>query len=104
MEKIITFTLAIFFIATLQANAENLKAYQCSTDSNCYAYHLQDWTHFLYHLNGKIYKINVPATRSEFNKLQWLYNAGELESTHKHYKACKINALLIKKWMEPLYY
>lgn len=57
-----------------------------------------------YFYNNNFYRINVPCSRDEFIRLEFaVYNWSYLFNSYE-YKLVFLNQLLIKKWLEPLYY
>lgn len=57
-----------------------------------------------YYYNNRFYKLYMPCSRDEFIRLEFaVYNWTYLPSEYE-YKLVFLNQLLIKKWLEPLYY
>ena len=83
-------------------------AFACGSDGECYEYYLQidnkEQTYVMYHYKNTNYKIIVPKSRTIFIELENLYNSWRLAESHMYYNTVKINSLLVKLWLEPLYY
>lgn len=84
------------------------QAQACGSDGQCYDEYMQidnSWqTYTNYFYNAKIYKILIPNSRQEFIKLEFKYMTWQMTINHKHYNTIRLNILLIKMWLEPLYY
>ena len=104
-EKIAMLTaicMALFAILSLEKTNAS-----CMTDGECYdyySYEVNNETYTNYWYNWKTYRILVPNTRQEFIRLEYKYIRGEMKTSHKFYNTVKLNILLVKLWLEPLYY
>lgn len=82
--------------------------FACGSDGDCYEHFLQidnqQQTFITYVYNNTNYKIIVPKSRTTFIELDNLYNSWRLAESHIYYTTVKINSLLVKMELEPLYY
>jgi len=107
MKKYIMFFIILSFLLGNKVWAS------CWSDSDCYNSYIkydynQDfeticYSNYIY--NNTLYKIYMPCTRDEFIRLEFSVATGELTNKDNYwFKLVWLNALLINKWLEPLYY
>jgi len=98
MKKTILILLAFFLIGIA-----NVQAFNTDYQDNLYIDN-QGETVVRYYYNKSIVEIKVPRTKLDFIKLERLYIGWQLSPKHKYFKTIYINIMLIKYWLEPLYY
>lgn len=99
---LITILLIAFSIQHAQAS-QPILAGQTGYDEYLIHY-VGDKVYVNYWHNWNDYKIRIPSTRTEFIRLEFAYTQGALSETDVYYKTVQLNMLLVKKWLEPLYY
>ena len=103
----------IFMSFFLLGWVSETSANECGSDNECYNSYIQYELNSSfeticfsnYYYNNRSYKLYMPCTRQEFIRLEFAVATGELNDKDNYwFKLVWLNALLINKWLEPLYY
>jgi len=99
----------IFFIIIFSLGGLNtVKACEPATDEQYYQHSLfindEGETVVRYKYKKNVVEILVPRTRLDFLRLDAQFRGWQINTSHKYFRTLYINMMLIKYWLEPLYY